>query len=268
MEIPVLRFGVSRRWTIVLLGLLACSPATAQRPTPDQQRHTLDAAREIAIHYSAKLPDFICTENVQRTDRTSPTNIKADRLTVQLSYFGQKEQYKLLTLNGTRTNQSFESLDGLISAGEFGSLLLGVFDPASAADFAWKASSDLRKHHAAVYTYRIARAKSHYMLGARASAGNLRAAAAGYHGEVVLDSETSRALRVSALADDIPPTSGILQSSVEVDYDFIDVAGHNHLLPSRSESHMERNYRQIGNIVTFAGYRKFEAESTIDFGKQ
>jgi hypothetical protein len=268
MEIPALRFGIRRRWTIVLLGLLACSPAAAQRPTPDQQRHTLDAAREIAIHYSGKLPDFICTENVERTDRTSPTNIKADRLTIQLSYFGQKEQYKLLTINGTRTNQSFESLDGLISAGEFGSLLLGVFDPSSAADFAWKASSDLRKHHAAVYTYRIARAKSHYMLGARASAGNLVASAAGYHGEVVLDSETSRAIRVSAIADDIPSSSGILQSSVEVDYDFIDVAGRNYLLPSRSESHMERKFRQIGNVVTFAGYRKFEAESTIDFGKQ
>jgi hypothetical protein len=111
--------GLPRRWTIVLLGLLACASAAAQRPTPDQQRHTLDAAREIAIHYSAKLPDFICTENVERTDHTSPTNIKADRLTVQLSYFGQK-------------------LDGLISAGEFGSLLLGVFDPAAATDFAWK----------------------------------------------------------------------------------------------------------------------------------
>lgn len=268
MEIPVLRFSMRRRWKIVLLGLLACAPAAAQRPTPEHQRHTLDAAREIAIHYSGKLPDFICTENVERTDRTSPTNIKADRLTVQLSYFGQKEQYKLLTINGTRTNQSFESLEGLISAGEFGSLLLGVFDPSSAADFAWKASSDLRKHHTFVYTYRIARAKSHYMLGARASAGNLVAAAAGYHGEVVLDSETSRALRVSASADDIPSTSGILQSSVEVDYDFIDVAGNNHLLPSRSESHMERKYRQIANVVTFAGYRKFEAESTIDFGKQ
>ncbi len=196
---------MQRRWTLVLLGLLACAPAAAQRPTPEAQQHTLDAAREIAIHYSGKLPDFICTENVQRTDRTSPTNIKADRLTLQLSYFGQKEQYRLLTINGSATTQSFGSLEGLISAGEFGSLLLGVFDPSSAADFAWKASSDLRKHHAAVYTYRIARAKSHYMLGARASAGKLVAAAAGSHGEVALDNETSRVLRLSAIADDIRP---------------------------------------------------------------
>jgi hypothetical protein len=72
----------------------------------------------------------------------------------------------------------------------------------------------------------------------------------------------------SPSADDIPSASGILQSSVEVDYDFIDVTGRNYLFPSRSESHMERKYRQIANMVTFSGYRKFEAESTIDFGKQ
>jgi hypothetical protein len=28
---------------------------------------------------------------------------------------------------------------------------------------------------------------------------------------------------------------------------------------------MQRAYRRISNIVTFTGYRKFEAESTIDF---
>jgi hypothetical protein len=104
------------------------------------------------------------------------------------------------------------------------------------------------------------------MLGSRAAAGNLVAVAAGYHGEVVLDSETNRVLKLSAIADDIPAATSILQSTVEVDYDFIDVAGRNYLLPSHSESRMERQYRQIANLVTFAGYRKFEADSTIDFG--
>jgi hypothetical protein len=251
MGIPVLRISMRRRWTIVALGILSCAPASAQRPTPEEQRYTLEAAREIAIHYSGKLPDFICTENVGRTDRTSPTNIKADRLTVQLSYFGQKEKYKLLTVNGNRADQSFESLDGLISAGEFGSLLPGVFDPSSSADFAWKSATDLRKRHAAIYTYRIARANSHYMLGARAASGNLIAAATGYHGEVVLDDETNRVLRLLAVADDIPSSSGILQSSVEVYYDFIDVAGRSYLLPSRSESHMAEKVpanRQCGDV--------------------
>jgi hypothetical protein len=95
----------------------------------------------------------------------------------------------------------------------------------------------------------------------------MMSSAAGYHGEVVLDTETSRVLRLTADADDIPKDLSIFQSSVEVDYDFIEVAGHPYLLPSHSVSRMERSYRQIANTVTFTDYRKFEAESTIAFPK-
>jgi hypothetical protein len=243
---------------IAAIGLLLCLPAAAQQ-------RTLDTARDIAIHYSSKLPDFICTEQVERTDRATPAVLKVDRLTIQLTYFGQKEKYKLVAMNGSRTEQPLESLDGLITGGEFGSLLLGVFDPSSSADFQWKASSTVRKRRAAVYTYRIARAKSHYILGHRATTGNMVEAAAGYHGEVALDSETGKVLRLTATADDIPKDSGIFQSSVEVDYDFINVAGGTYLLPARSDARMERSYRQIANVVTFADYKKFEATSSIDF---
>ncbi len=72
-------------------------------------------------------------------------------------------------------------------------------------------------------------------------------------------------LRLTAEADDIPKDTGILTSSVEVDYDFVDVAGHTYLLPSHSNALMGRAYRQIANYVTFAGYRKFEVDSVIDF---
>lgn len=251
--------------TMVAFVTLLCLPAAAQRPTPEEQKRTLDTARDIALHYSSKLPDFICTEQVERTDRVTTTVQKADRLTIQLSYFGQKEKYKLVAMNGNPTKQPLESLDGLITGGEFGSQLLGVFDPASAAEFQWKASSNIRKHPAAVYTYRIARAHSHYMLGYRADTGKVVEAPAGYHGEVALDSETSKVLRLTAIADDIAKDSGIFQSSVEVEYDFMTVAGKSYLLPAHSDARMERSYRQIANVVTFADYKKFEADSTIDF---
>jgi hypothetical protein len=254
-----------RHLTIAALGLLISMPMAAQKPTPQEQQRTIDAAREIAVHYTSKLPDFICTEQVERTDRASPTAIKTDKLTIQLSYFGQKEKQKLVAMNGNPTKQPLESLDGLITGGEFGNQLLGVFDPSSAADFQWKSSTTLRKRSAAVYTYKIARAKSHYMVGYRAQNGNMTSAPAGYHGEVVLDNETSRVLRLTASADDIPGESGITASSVEVDYDFVDVAGRSHLLPSHSEARMERSYRLISNVVSFVDYKKFEADSTISF---
>jgi len=252
---------------IAALGAFLCAPAVAQRPTPEEQKRTIDAAREIAVHYASKLPDFICNEQVDRTDAVLPNNnIKTDRLVLQLSYFGQKERQKLVSLNGRPTDKPLESLTGLITGGEFGSLLLGIFDPSSAAEFQWKEATTLRKHPAAVYTYRIARAKSHYIVGRRAENGKMVESAAGYHGEVVLDHETNRVLRLTASADDIPKDSNIVQSSVAVDYDFVNVAGGSHLLPTRSESRMEHAYRRTANVVTFVDYQKFQADSTIDFG--
>jgi hypothetical protein len=262
-----------RHLTYAALGALFCIPAAGQKPTPEQQRQTLDAAREIAIHYASKLPDFTCNEQVERTDQLQrpgqPLAVSHyDHLIVQLSYAGQKENYKLVSINGSPTTQPLSSLDGIITGGEFGSLELGVFDPSSAADFQWKETTTLRKHRAAVYTYRIARANSHYMLGRRLDDGQLASVAAGYHGEVVLDWDTSRVLRLTADADDIPKETGITASSVQVDYDFVDVAGGKHLLPSHSDSRMEHGDRQLGNVVTYTAYHKFEVDSSIEFGKQ
>jgi hypothetical protein len=248
------------------LGSLLSAPAADQKPSPEDQKRVLDTAREIALHYTSKLPDFICTEQVQRGDN-APGRAHIDRLTIQLSYNDQKEHYKLVTMNGSPTTQSLESLGGLITAGEFGSQLAGIFNPASAADFHWKESATLRKRGVSVYTYKIARANSHYNVGHRGEDGNMIATPAAYHGEVFLDSQTSHTLRLTAAADDLPKDWGILTSSVEVDYDYITVAGKSYLLPSHSGSNMERDYRKIGNNVTFTGYRKFEADSTIDFGK-
>lgn len=247
------------------LASFLCPSVFAQRPTPAQQQQTLNAARDLALHYSSQLPDFICNEDVTRTSRTSPTNIHTDRLTIQLSFNGQKENYQLVAINGAKTQQTFLSLDGLVSGGEFGSLLKGVFDPSSSAQFEWKQSTTIKKRAATVYTYKIARANSHYEVGVRTKSGGVNAVAAGYHGEVSLDAQSSRVLRLTAVADDMPKNSGVLQSSFEVDYGSVDIAGKSYLLPSRSEAHMERGYTQIDNAITYTGYRKFEADAAISF---
>jgi hypothetical protein len=258
------------RLLIAALGSLFCLTAADPKPTADQQTKTLEAAREIAIHYTSKLPNFNCNEQVERAASTAgspaaPAVVQRDKLTIQLTFAGQKEQYKLVAMNGEPTKQPLESLDGLITGGEFGSQLLGIFDPQSAATFQWKEWTTLRKRRAAVYTYRIARDKSHYILGHRADNGAMQEWAAGYQGEVVLDNETNKVLRLTASANDIPKQSGIDESSVEVDYDFVEVAGASHLLPSHSDTRMERSDRKISNAVTFTGYKKFETDSTISF---
>jgi hypothetical protein len=103
------------------------------------------------------------------------------------------------------------------------------------------------------------------MVGSRAADGKLSPVQAGYQGEVTLDVATNRVLRLKASADAIPKESDVTQSSVEVDYSFIDVGGKSYLLPSRSVALMEREYRTIGNTVNFVDYKKLEADSSISF---
>ena len=114
-----------RNGIIATLGLIACAPAMAQKPTPDEQKSVLDAAREHAIHSTSKLPDFICTKQVVSA-QSAPGQKKIDRLTIQLGFNGQQERYKLVAMNGSPAKQSLESFDGLITGGEFGAQLIRI----------------------------------------------------------------------------------------------------------------------------------------------
>jgi hypothetical protein len=100
-----------RHLTYGALGALFCIPAAGQKPTPEQQSQTLDTAREIAIRYASKLPNFMCNEQVERTDQLQragqPLEVSHyDHLIVQLSYAGQKENYKLVSIDGSPTTQA------------------------------------------------------------------------------------------------------------------------------------------------------------------
>ena len=66
-------------------------------------------------------------------------------------------------------------------------------------------------------------------------------------------------------ANDMPKDFPVLGSSTTVEYAFTDVAGREYLLPARAESEMLRSHETIKNVVSFVGYRKFSADSNIDF---
>ena len=51
-----------------------------------------------------------------------------------------------------------------------------------------------------------------------------------------------------------------------VDYDFADVGGRNYLLPSRSETEIHAISLRARNRMEFHDYKKFGADSLIDFG--
>ena len=235
-------------------------------PGLDDLRRTLAETRKSALGYSQTLPDFICTQTVRRyLDPKGAGNWKeTDTLTVKLSYYQQKEDYQLQLVNGRAATKTYEAAGGATSKGEFGSMLLEIFDPASAAAFRWDHWTTLRKRRAIVFSYRIAVAKSHYRIMFQGSGERLEVTA-GQHGLVYVDAEANTVLRLTREADNLPLSFPIQRASAMLDYDVTDVGGKSFLLPLRAEIRMLSGGGQNRNVVEFSGYRKFSGESSISF---
>jgi hypothetical protein len=97
-----------------VIGLLACTAlAWPQRPAEADASALLERSRKAALEYGSLLPDFVCTEVIQRY--TDPIRrpvrpysldwILKDTLTVRLGYFEHKEDHKLTLINGHPTDR-------------------------------------------------------------------------------------------------------------------------------------------------------------------
>lgn len=252
----------------------------AQR-TPDGEAAALiDKAREKGLAYSQSLPDFVCSEVVHRYAQRGPQALRAyrsvptnglpnwqpvDKLTVRISFFQQEEQHKLVLVNDEPTAQKYESLAGGIETGEFGGTVHGIFDPATATDFHWQAWKSVRRHRAGVYAYRVDAVHSRYEI-ASGSPTDLRQAIVGFHGAMEIDRETGEVLHFTYIADDIPRNIDIKAVRTTVDYDFADVGGNRYLLPSHCEAEIFSPQLSVRNVIEFQEYRKFSADSSIQFG--
>jgi|ERR1035437_991365 hypothetical protein len=251
---------------LALFALLAAgAPAVAQQLEPEQAT-LLEKAREEAIRYSASLPDFLCTEVVRRTvDPLGNGRWRSmDKLTVKLSYFDHKEDYKLMEINGKPTLMEYLSAGGTLSTGEFGTRLYSVFDWRSHGDFGWKGWNTLRKRRVARFSYRVAREYSIFQIQYGPIPGGPNTIIVAYHGEVYVDDETHMVLRLTQQAE-IPQGFPINVNESTVDYEFAAVAGKQYLLPTHAYVKTRSGKYLAENNVEFREYRKFQSEANITF---
>jgi len=250
------------------LGLLLFAAfAWGQRPSDADSAALLEKSRQKALDYAQSLPDFLCSEIIERYAAPAEDGVKTggwmhtDTLTVKLSYSQRTESHKLELVNGKRTDRKFEELEGATNSGEFGGILRTVFDPGSQAAFDWDSAKTVSGRRIAVYQYAVSAANSPYYLR-----NNSRKGIVGLHGTVEVDAETGEAWRLTFIAYDIPKQLEVQSSSSTVEYALANVAGRNYLLPARSETEMHSSEMWARNKMEFRGYRKFSADSVIDFG--
>ena len=256
-------------------------PALAKRASaPPEASDILEKGREKALAYARSLPDFVCTEVIQRyrlqtTNRfqpgepnpTSSTDwAPIDKLTVKLSFSQQKEDHQLELVDGMPTKLQYDSLDiGVTATGEFGGMFRHIFEPDARASFHWESWKKVRNRRVAVYGYTVAADHSQYFVEHGTRGGEVQRAVVGFHGTVEIDSETGDVLHFDYTADHIPAAIQLTHASTAVDFDVVDVGGRPYLLPVRSETELD-GQNSLKNDTEFRAFGKFAATSTVDFG--
>lgn len=237
-------------------------------PPPDsvRQEQILDEIKQYAMTYTENLPNFIC---LQVTRRYVDFNLSdryriMDTVNAQLSYSEGKENYKLVSVNNRYTNQTMEQLNGATSVGEFGSLMKGVFDPKSEAEFGWDHWGTLRGKRMAVFNYFIDSGHSSYSIEYQREQRIITA----YKGLVYADEYTGAISRITFIAVDIPRSFPVNEASEILDYEDVDISGQPYICPLKAELLMRAGRERTKNEIEFRLYRKFGTESNIVYDAQ
>jgi hypothetical protein len=248
-------------------------PTPIPPPSSEEQGAIITAAREYALSYSRSLPDFICTQVTRRYASATPGSRRGgspgsepswyalDTLTLKLSYFEQKEDYKLILVNNTVTTQDYKTLGGATSTGDFGSLMREIFEPGSEARFEWDHWGTLRGRRVMSFSYRVPQARSQWHINYDRKLDLVPA----YRGLVYIDKETRQITRVTLEAMDIPPAFPVKRAETILDYEFQDISGRTFLLPLKATTIMSADDYLTKNDAEFRVYRKYSAESDIKF---
>lgn len=258
--------AISRFLTGFLLLSVAGTAGQAPRPSGSrpaaiEQTRILAAIKEYALNYVKSLPNYVCVQTTKRTI-TMPHAVAQDNIREMLTFSDHKESYKVETINGKPAAAiDHDQLPGTVSSGEFGAILSHTFDAAVGTTFAWEQEATLRGKRVHVFVFRVPRTKGYSLYDGRSQRGYVSA----YKGLIYADQDTQAIMRIKMDCEGIPTGFPIQDVSLTLDYNPTKIAGQEYMLPFSFELRSTQ-YRAITiNQASYALYRKFDAESTVQF---
>jgi hypothetical protein len=249
-------------------------PAASTLPSEAETNELLERTRVATIAAAEAMPDFIVKQIIKRTAAYGNTKnwIPLDNLSIAVSYRANVgEEYKVLTVNGLPLGQEVKEgkdyskyVGGASSSGvEYISALADIFKQDSKTTFKPVDTDLLGTYRAIVYEYEVKKPFSRLTLTADKSLN----ANVGSRGRVWIDRETNRVMRFEQIATEIPGDFPITAASSLIDYDWVTIADHKYVLPSRSSVLITSVHRnevvQSRNEIRFRGYQKFGAELKV-----
>jgi hypothetical protein len=233
-------------------------------PAPPATDPYIAKARAAAETFSEGLPDYVCKEFMARyVATTRPLDWHAlDVVSTDVVYEKGRESYRNVAINGKAAGKSIDQLEGAWSTGEFGSMLLDLLSPATAADFRFRRQSTADGVTARVYDFDVQQSNSHWHV--MVASQSMYPA---YKGSVWIDPASGRVLRIEMQARSLPKEFPMDTVESAVDYARVRIGERDFLLPAHAENlSCQRGSANCSrNALDFRNYHKYEAQSDIEF---
>jgi hypothetical protein len=258
------------RLRLFLIGWISVLVTFGQAvPPAEEQSAFIEQVRKQALAYDESLPNFICTQETRRTSAGLHDEKwkELDTLTIRLSYFGRKEDYRVVQVNGKPADKAMNKVGGWKTNGDFGSMLHAVFMAKSQAKFQWERSKTWNGRPVAVLTYHIDREHSTFNSSASGFLHSTRVVF-GVDGTIYADAETNQVLRLTVDARDLPATYPVREIHIALEYAKQKIGDSEYLLPAKSVSESVMGKDRRKSETRFIEYRKFSTDTAIKYGDQ
>ena len=228
-----------------------------------EQEQLLRKAASVALDFTETLPNYVCEEVVTRyVSESTPANWRAqDIVTTEVVYEGGEEEYRNIAIGGAPAKKSMVEANGWWSTGEYGTNLIDLFKPGTAAQFHFLQDSHAGGVSARKYSFVVAHENSHWTV----KFGS-QSYVPGYTGNVWIDPATARVLRIEMDARSFP--DGFETNHVEsaTDYEYVRLGeSAQRLLPVHAEALSCRRgtVNCSRNTIDFRDYRLRPAEKLV-----
>jgi hypothetical protein len=265
--------------------LLWCGFAAACLAQQDPVQLLTQIRHQVVADIS-RLPRYMCTETVDRTDfrpealarrreerscpevleTVQPSNPKAhlfsaDRLRLDVAIAGGSEMYSWVR------EEKFGDRDlgdlvrqGATSTGEFASYVRTIFE-ANVASFAFKGESQLNGRKVLEYTFRVPLSRSGYTVS-----NKTLSRLTGYGGSFSVDAQTLDLLKLEIQTDLLPSELGMCQIATVLDYTQVHMNSMDFLLPSEANMRIIDPDGSVShNRTQFSACHEFHGESKLIF---
>jgi hypothetical protein len=273
-------------------------------PSPDKatQLAILDRATAYTRGMRPRLPNFLAVRATTRFEFAAPDDLKQEEQALQLAQMSRarlhytplaviSHQLLIFLMGSSHSTVTYRdgaeistpepdahgglrlADPGLVSSGEFGSILAVVDKDAAAGAITWDHWEQGAGKLLGVFRYSVPKAKSHFALYSPPVIQGMppEKHTPAYHGEIAIDPDNGSVYRITLLADSDPPVPDIL-SGVSVEYGSINMGGASYVCPVHAVAVMTlpetaRNgtpaLRRFVNDTTFTGYHVFRSDSRV-----